>query len=141
MANKGIVIVGAGIVVVAGLLLSKKAKAALPPYEPAEDEVVVGLLNPPSNSTKWQLTIYDWNQNSVESKFDIPIEDIAIFVIPPGTTFPLLVDLLTYHGDNIIDYKMQSVGTTFPFPPEWYVEAFINDFGTYPYNVSLEKFV
>lgn len=103
------------------------------------DNVQVALLNPPPAAAEWQLIIYDWNGIKVTAQYFIPISDPAIFEIPPGTIFPLRVDMLVFHN-GIIDYRMQSVAQAFPFPPEWYVEAFIPDYGSYYYNVSLENF-
>ena len=101
--------------------------------------VTVTPKNPPSRAEQWQLIISDWNKAQIESKFYIPITAPATFEIPPGTIFPLRVDIIMFHNTTI-DYRMQSLGTVFPFPPEWYVEAFIPEYGNYYYNVSTERF-
>lgn len=101
--------------------------------------VTVFLRNAPSISEQWQLVLHDWNKVQIDSKFYIPVADPAVFEVPAGTIFPLRVDMLTFHNGTI-DYRMQSVGMEFPYLPEYYVEAFIPDYGIYYYNINTEVF-
>ena len=159
MANKGIVIVGAGIVVVVGaLLLSKKAGAA-----PVEDGVVVGLLNPPFGATMWTLLLTDrdftvlidpTNEPLVPAHY-IDIAEAAIFEIPSGVSFPLKIvtlQITKWNDDETALIQLYYVQSIRPYLWDWdindwgdepdptYRAAFIPDYGTYNYNVATEQF-
>ena len=86
--KEALAVLGVGAVLGIGaiLLATRKAKAALP--EPAPNEVVVGLLNPPSDATTWQLGLCDWDItvpiHQVGGLAQLNITEPATFEVPSG---------------------------------------------------------
>ena len=135
--KKGLMVLGIGGLLGALLLIFRKGKPALP--EPPPNGVVVGLWNPPIETNRFGLTLYDWpGEKSLGVTVD-SIDGIATFDIPPDWAFPLRfwISVVYYpDGSMIILHQAQS------FSPDWpyYVAQFIPDYGGYYYNVAKERF-
>jgi len=156
--KKGLMVLGIGAGFVTGLLLLfRKRKPALPEAPPSG--VLVGLWNPPSGATLWQLILCDWNItvaiNQIGGTVLTDIAEPIAFEIPSGIEFPLRVVSLQVSKWNedetaiIVLYEIQSFRPYLwdfdafdwsDIPDPSYREAFIPDYGSYYYNVAKERF-
>lgn len=127
--------------------------------EPPEEGVVVGLINPPSEATMWQLVLTDWDItvpiHQIGGIARLDVAEPITFEIPDGVQFPLRVISLQVTKWNpegtalIVLYEIQSYR---PYKWDWdkgdwgdepdpsYREVFIPEYGSYLYNVSTERF-
>jgi len=127
--------------------------------EPPEKGVVVGLINPPSEATMWQLILTDWDVTvAIHQIGGLALLDVAepiTFEIPSGVQFPLRIISLQITKWNpertalIVLYEIQSFhpylwdfdeGEWSDEPDPTYKEAFIPEYGSYYYNVAAERF-
>ncbi len=159
--NKAPMVLGVGAALAGLVLLLRKKKPTLP--EPLPDNVIVGLLTPPSEATMWSLVLTDWEitgpidfvgRNGIDR---LDIADVAPFEIPSERMFPLRIASLViskwidFEGTPALQqlYSVQSIrsylwdwdiGDWGDEPDPTYREAFIPDYGSYYYNVAEERF-
>jgi len=157
--KKGAIVLGIGALLGGLFLIFRKGKPAL--AEPPPNGVVVGLLNPPSDATTWQLGLCDWDItvpiHQVGGLAQLDIAEPATFEVPSGVNFPLRVIALSiskwidFYGTPALQhlYEMQSfrpylwdfdLGDWGDESDPTYREAFIPDYGSYYYNVAKERF-
>ena len=152
----GLMVLGIGAMAAGVLLLTIKKKPALPAAPP--DGVLVSLLNPPAGAEIWQMGLCDQNlahsyHNSTNGA--IAIDQPMTFDIPQDAVWPLRVTSLQISKWNqvnvsiIVLYEAQSFQ---PYLWDWdtfdwgtepnpsYRDIFIEDYGSYYYNVGKERF-
>lgn len=128
--------------------------------EPPEMSVVVGLLKPPSGANKWQIRIIDdvglktlvWGADAHDN-----IKDAATFELSPDWLFPLSVDITVSYqwqedGEQWHSRQLYRAQSIWPYlwdfdkmdwgdePNPYYKEIFIDEYGSYYYNVATEQF-
>ena len=155
--KKGLIVLGIGGFLGALLLIFRKRKPALP--EPPPSGIVIGLWNPPSGATMWQLVLCDWDItvaiHQIGGLATLDVSEPIAFEIPSGVQFPLRIVSLQISKWNeartalIVLYEMQSFRPYLwdfdenewsDMPDPSYREAFIPSLGSYYYNVAKERF-
>jgi len=130
-----------------------------PWYKPPEEKVTVALRNPPSEAENWSLSLCDWDITvlirEISDKDRLDITEAATFEVPSGVKFPLMVAMLQLTKWKIPGEVLQQVyyaqamhpnqydwdAGTYTGPPDpTYKEAFIDEYGSYYYNVATERF-
>lgn len=157
MANKGLIALAVGALVAVPLILIRRKAKAAPPEEIPEDALGIRIANPPAGGTMWSIRLTDWDKTTLidfvgKNGVDrLDIAEAAVFEIPYGLQFPLLVaDLSIKKWKDDIEggtiqyvYSVQSYRPTNPFtdePDPTYRDISIPGIGSYHYNVASETF-
>lgn len=132
-----------------------------PWYKPPEEKVAVALRNPPSDATMWSLSLCDWDITvpirfvGWNGKERLDIAEAATFEIPSGLKFPLRIlalQLTKWNEARTALIQLYYVQSFRPYLWDWdkgdwsdepdptYKEVFIDEYGSYYYNVSTEQF-
>ena len=131
--KKGAIVLGIGALL-GGLLLLLGLKK-----KPAEEIIAVNLINPPADSTGWDLYLYGAN-GSFRRRENLPVSEPAIWVDIVAEEFPFQITLDIWEIEPAPENLLHHAQSRFPDYMNYYPGLLIHSPGAYNYNCITVKF-